>query len=156
MAHEPTYLVHLDLASGRTGRSRRSDCDAAALAAMRERLAVALADGATSSGAPGVLLRASASGRALLATLLGRGECGGALPIVTLGVALTSRSGAGLWRSLTGGPHPAVAAHLQRPPAPWCAARAEVGIVRYADRLAELAPLERLIAWAWVGVMGGA
>lgn len=153
MLHTPAYLVHLDLASGRTGRSRRSDCDAAASAALRERLVAALASGEGPSGIPGVTLRTSASGQALLVTLLSRGVIGGAMPIVTLGVALTSRSGAGLWRALTREPHPAVAAHLQRPPAPWCASRAEVGIARYADRLPELVPLERLIGWAWVDVM---
>ena len=139
------YLHHVTLNTGHSRRSYRSEVSDVAVAAVQDSLTRALAaSGARAMILPGYDLTAAAQGQALVATIWREQT-----PLVTLGVALNSRSGAGLWPMLHAGTTGLMTAGTPRPPAPWLAARIEPS-VSDVTALHWIADYERVLAWAWV------
>ncbi len=71
-------------------------------------------------------------------------------PLVTLGVAKSSRQSAVLWPLMNGPTMPVVKAHTKCPDAPWLAVAIWPTIVMHSEALEWLGDLERCIAWAWM------
>jgi hypothetical protein len=74
---------------------------------------------------------------------------------VRTGVAVSSRSGTGLWHIMHRDRPPALpplqTAPEKPPSAPWCAARMEVGALFMSpDTLMALGDFGRALAWAWI------
>ena len=135
-------LNHVTLTTGHLSRSPRSQADPAAIDAVGEGLARALARGETveiDTPTPGCTLEATTAGRALIATLYGPGG----RPWVTLGVAPKSTVAPKLWGELTSQLAPYHA--MPRPQTPWAAA-----ILHVPDTPEWVGDWERCIAWAWI------
>lgn len=140
------YLHHVTLNTGHSRRSYRDEVADVAIAAVQDALSRALSGPGARAAlpVPGYEMTATAHGRALLATVW-RGQT----PLVTLGVALTSRSGAGLWRLM----HEAqglATANQPCPPEPWVAGRIEPTGASDPAALVWIADFERVAAWAWL------
>lgn len=133
------YLYHLTLSTGHMRKSYRNEVDDAALAVALATIDVALTGDRAEIGIDGYEASASSQGQALIITAW---RCAGDYPLVTVGVARDSRSGAGLWRALQAEGRP--------PPAPWVAARIEQTASRDPEALTWLGDWERCIGWAWI------
>lgn len=78
------------------------------------------------------------------------------VPVLTVGVAPHGRCGARLWRMLHEGATTLVRTSPdERPPAPWCADRIEVGAALYPDAMHWTGDLSRCLAWAWIEMREG-
>ena len=109
---------------------------------------------------PDCVLNASREGKCLVATVSAlytgeRGENAGELqriPLCTIGVAESARSGTTLWRALHAGRADLATTRDQVPAAPWCAARLEPAISYQLFHSAAhwLGDFERCLAWAWL------
>lgn len=158
-----TWLEHVTLNTAHSRRSYAGEVSDEALAVARDLLADALSEPRREVDIPaldGCRLSATADGPLLIATVWGpptelRGSGPVRPPLVTYGVALRSKPGARLWRIL----HQAQGTTVEtdpdaQPPAPWVAARIEVGIALLAeampDLMAGLGDFGRVLGWAWV------
>ena len=140
------YLVHITLNTGNARRSSRTEVSPPAVEAAAKTIGAALASGDQEPvGVPDYTATATSKGKALLVT-----AWQGPAPLVTVGVALTSLSGAGLWRAM----HKSIdglATRADSPPAPpWIAARIEPSVMHAVEALDWLGDWERCIGWAWV------
>lgn len=157
-----TAIEHVTLNTGHSRRSYADEVSEEALTVARELLADALSASRREVEIPalaGCRLSATADGPLLIATVWGpptelRGSGPVRPPLVTYGVALRAKPGARLWRML----HQAQGAALEtdpdvQPPAPWVAARIEVGVAllmeAMPDLMMDLADFGRVLAWAW-------
>ena len=142
------YIYHVTLQTGHSRQSWRNEIDPEALRATADLLARALQHGPVELPVKpaGYTMRATAEGRCMLATVLHDEDA----PIVTLGVATTSRCGAGLWRALVTTGDQSLGNIAQPPGAPWCAVRLEVGLQLMSDAVGWLGDFERCVAWAWL------
>lgn len=93
-------------------------------------------------------------GRALLGTIFGNAATMDSAPVLSFGVAPTSRSGPKLWRSLVKssiGRSASVGDPRHPPAVPWLATRMEIGAALAPPHVfALLADLQRCVAWAWI------
>lgn len=147
-------LVHVTLDTGHSRQSRRDEVAEAVLPVVQGLLSEVLAGGQPRvPGVPGEFtLTGAREGPCLLVTVWGPGGSLGTAPIVTIGVARDA--GVSLWRML----HESAAARSAPivtdpdapPPAPWCAARLEVGTALYPEAMEWLGDFERCLAWAWL------
>lgn len=144
------YIRHVTLTTGHVRDSYADEVARYALDATAEILAQALADDTATVPLPipGHSLGAKATSQCLTATVWADGppsEC-----ICTIGVALHSRCGAGLWRALHRYGTTAVVTDPERcPPEPWVAAALEAPIAQHVAATEWLGDMERCIAWAW-------
>jgi hypothetical protein len=141
------YIHHVTLTTGHRRRSPRDEVSDTSLASLHDPLSAALGGGRPAiPGVPAYTLSAAAEGKCLIATVW-RDDA----PLVTLGVAGRSRCGGPLWRMLHD--HSVLPTQTRRdeaPPAPWCAARLEPGIVGDSEAATWLGDFERTLAWAWL------
>lgn len=80
----------------------------------------------------------------------------GDAPIVTMGIALHSRDGAGLWRALHETAKAPIKTSAERcPPEPWAAVLIHGGLLLASDAIEWLGDFERCIAWAFYGQTRG-
>lgn len=145
-----TTLWHLSLATGHARRAARTECEDAYVSIAAQQLGEAL----TLRDAPirdGYTLRAGATGKALLATVLG--EIGGhPAPLATIAVAGSSRASHAAWAEL-GKPMPLALPTVpwaREPQPPWCAVRLYATIDILPEALSWLGDYERCLAWAWI------
>ena len=151
------YLHHLTINTGHLVRSARCDVGDDVVTAVRERLEFALTTGGSIIDFPApdpTGLSVVADGRGLIATLWTPMTSRDAIvadaaqspwrPLVTLGVAPTSKVAARLWPMIEAAcDRPACG--LQRPQAPWATA-----VLHVADTAIWIGDAERVIAWAWI------
>lgn len=153
-----TYLHHVTLNTAHSRKSYRHEVADDVVRACAELIERAIASPREYIEIPATncSMTATAEGRSLIATVWGpvtvaRNAPAMRPPLVTLGVAEHSRSGAKLWRML----HQAREASVQTspdnpPPEPWVAARMEVGISLMPEHAEWIADFERCVGWAWL------
>lgn len=153
VSNHPTFLRHVTITTGHTRDSYRSEVSDDAIRVCRQLLDVAIEgeeDGVRVPipNMPGITMAATATRKSCLLTLM-RDD----LPLVQIGIATHSRSGASLWRVLTEVNPGGGAIKIDRcPPEPWVAARLEPGIVTCShDIVSMFGDLERVLGWAFIG-----
>lgn len=151
-----TYIWHVTLNSGHVAKQSRSDIMEEAIAALADTLDGMLQGNHVDvPGFPGYIVNGSHSGHDLIATVW-RGPWDKRVPVVTMAVALRSRSAASLWKLLHDKSTVALVTSRENPPAaPWLADRIEVGAAIHHDALAWTGDFSRCLAWAWAEYMGG-
>lgn len=147
-----TYILHITLTTGHTRRSPAAEVTAETRQMLAPVLRAALQSRSTIPYVGDYQLTGTAEGRSASVWTIWSGD----VPIITVGVARTSRAGAPLWRRLhelhvADAGVPPVVTDPQRPPqAPWCAARLDAGIELHPDVSEWAGDLERCIAWTWL------
>lgn len=147
------WIEHLTLTTGHTRRSYRSEVGDDVVAYCRNLLDGAIAAEPDGKTVPitsiGCDLGVIATSRSILCTILHS-----KVPLVSVGIATSSRSGASLWRVLTQVGEPILhhSIVVDRCPAePWCVVRLEPGVVTADRELASaLGDFERCLAWAFI------
>ena len=139
-----SYIYHITLDTGDIATTPRSDASDHALSVLAPHLKRAITTGRDIIPTQNFTLMASHRGGALLATILTMGG----LPILTFGVAPTSRVSAKLWDALTSN-REYQADPGDPPPAPWIAVRMEAAASQ-STLDPWMADYERCIAWAWI------
>lgn len=148
MTARPRYLRHLTLDTGDQRDSYRTEVADDVLAMLRPLIdrAVAGETVALPAGDPPCTITAAAGrDRALLVTVWGPPDGAQRVPLVTLGVAPSSRASAELWREWIGRER-----DDRTPAPPWCVAKLQPGLLVYTRAADWLGDLERCIAWAWI------
>jgi len=145
-----THIRHVTLTTGHARDSFQGEVAPEALGALADLLSQALAGGRAPIPNTGCALTATAEGHALLATVYGAEASGVAPPIVTIGVARKSRVSPRLWGLLHEDRLQLATDPDTWPPAPWCAARLDVGAATYPEAMGWVGDFERCLAWAWV------
>lgn len=147
------YIWHVTLNTGDTRRSPRSEVSDEAVIVCRD-----LIDRATAGAEPRIpgqdaTLTMAAEGRCALATVWALADHA---PLVTIGFAAHSRCAPRLWEILHDPAsrmpqQPPIATRIgERPDAPWCAARIEIGLALHVEDAHWLGDFERCLAWAWI------
>lgn len=146
------YLHHVTLLTGHVARQQRADIADAAVAAVSDLLDAALQGGHPALPIDGGawLLNASAEGKSLIATVW-RGPWATRIPIITIGVALKSRSAQRLWRVLHDRSQvPLATTAALPPPVPWIANRIEPGAMLHPEAMTWTGDFSRCLGWAWM------
>lgn len=141
------YIEHLTLATGHQRRSYRDEVSPEAIALLRPLLErVAAGEQVEVPGFPSYTI-AGALGRdrALLVTLRGPPVEGMPCPLLTFGIAPSSRASAALWRDWMG-----CERDDRTPRPPWCCVELLPSIVVCPDALEWAGDFERCCAWAWI------
>lgn len=136
------WLHHITTSTGHTRRSPRSEVSDDVVRMLREMLDRAIRGERVDLPIEGTCMSAAAEGDALLVTAW-RGRA----PLVTVGVARSDTDALRLWGLLR---RDGDAAPDRPPPAPWCAAVLEPGLLLHPGDAAWLGDYERCLAWAWV------
>ncbi len=142
------YIWHVALGSG---EATKEPCGYGPdqLAAWRGHIDAALkaAAGEPIPGQNGYAMSARALGRVLLCTV---GRTGDRTPLVTFCIVDHSKQARKAWEALHEG-YPQFAASKDKvPQAPYCAVRAEVGLIYDQGAAAWLDAYQLAIAWAWL------
>lgn len=144
------FLAHITLTTGHASRSYRDEVADDSVTGAQDLLRRAQYERVRMPAlGPAIAMTVTSEGRdCMIATIWD-----GMAPVVTFGVARTNRSGAGLWRLLlrqsTG--LPAVLDESSRPPAPWVAARIEIGAAMVnRDIMVAIGGLEAVFGWAFL------
>lgn len=146
------FLFHVTLTTGHVSRSCRDEIRDDSVAGAQDLLRRAMAERVRMHAfGPEVAITVTAEGRSAMIATIWDGQA----PVVTFGVARTNRAGAALWRILlqTATPNltPIVLDESSRPPAPWVAARIEVGAARVnRDIMTAIGGIEAVIGWAFL------
>lgn len=154
----PRYLEHLTIDTGDQRRSHRHEVGDEIVALLRPLLDRAAAGERVD--VPGdvrprcVLTGARGRNSALLVTVsaidapavpLPEHLAGRPVPLVSVGIAPSSRAADEVWSAMTRRDR-----DDRTPSAPWCAVRIHPTLALYPDASAWLGDLERCIAWAWI------
>lgn len=146
------YIWHVALGSGEASREPLT-YSPAQLAAWRGHIdrAIEAPEGEPIPGKPGYALKARPIGGMLLCTV---GRTDDRTPLCTFAVVRRSQHAAQAWRALHEG-YPQFAASADKvPPAPYCAVRAEVGLIYDQDAARWLDAYQIALAWAWIDGRG--
>ena len=152
--HQDPYFLHLTLQTGHTRKSERSEVWPETVELLRPVLERALGgERVPLPRFPGYSITATKHRRCLLVTLWGQaGETARPepVPILTVGVALHSRCGAYLWRTLhKDALTPLATAPEAVPPEPWVADRIELGAALHLPAMEWTGDFSRSVAWTW-------
>ncbi len=151
----PRYIEHLTIDTGDQRRSHRTEVTDEAVTMLRpllERVAAGERVEVPGSWWPRLDLHGAVGrNRALLVTVsaveppAGVPDPGRRVPLVSVGVAPTSRAADEVWHGMT-------RRHRDErtPSAPWCAVRIHPTLALYPVAASWLGDLERCIAWAWI------
>lgn len=147
------FMAHVALGVGMAKQEHRDHLTDTELMMIRSHIDRALVQrGDEIPGRPGYRLVAHQFGGVLLANV---GRDRGNLALCTFAVVTRSTQGAKAWQALHEGyPHYA-ASRGDVPRAPYCAARAEIGLAADPDAGVWLDAYQIAVAWAWFEMRGG-
>lgn len=141
----PRFIHHITLTTGHVRDSFADEVSPEALAACKELVENLSTTRQTVPGFTDYEITGSRWHRSMIVTVW----CGD-IPLVTLGVALHSRDGAQLWRTLHRTDEiPVMTSPDKWPPEPWAAALLHVGLALHSDAADWLGDFERCMAWAF-------
>jgi len=151
-------IYHLTLTTGHARWSPRSEVDPAILAQMAEAVAECERDGQVEIPTPdglAVLHRIADSAtpsRNVAVWALAPANEPSSRALVTFALAMKSRPGAGLWRTLhaMSWTPPLVTDPATPPPEPWLAGMLHLPALLQPSALSWLGDIERCVAWAWI------
>ncbi|MGH8519851.1 MAG: hypothetical protein ACREU9_00095 [Gammaproteobacteria bacterium] len=147
------FIRHVTLTTGHVRDSLPGEVSEEAIAVCRGLIEAFIADPVRTApipGPPGYSLGGRAASKSCLAATVWAGGPP-SVCVATIGVALHSRCGAGLWRELhRWGETPVVTDPERCPPEPWVAAVLNTGIAAHMDATEWLGDFERCLAWAFL------
>lgn len=142
------YIWHVALGSG---EASREPCGytAAQLDAWRDHIDAAIdaGEGVPIPGRPGYAMTARTINGILLCTV---GRIDDTTPLVTFAVVRRALQARKAWKALHEGYPQFAASQNKVPSAPYCAVRAEVGLIYDQGAAAWLDAYQIAIAWAWI------
>jgi hypothetical protein len=139
------FIRHITITTGNSRDSFAGEVSQEALDACRHIVTHLSKTRQPVPGLPDYEINGARWGRSMVATIW-RGDA----PLVTLGVAVHSRDGAQLWRTLhTQAELPVETSPDNCPPEPWVAVLLHVGLALYPDAADWLGDFERCLAWAF-------